>query len=179
MISSRRQTGPDVPEAMGDKTVTLSIGLTVAFLSAGYALGGRPIWVLPLLALAAVWLAGWYRGWRWVDAAGLVGSSAAAAAGMGVGLGAGWMLAGEVAALSAWDLAAFVRWLPAVQSKAGVRDLVRRHLGRLLLADAIGLLLAALALQVRARLSLGVMVLLGLLAVLGLNRAMASLQRRE
>ena len=27
MISSRRQTGPDVPEAMGDKTVTLSIGL--------------------------------------------------------------------------------------------------------------------------------------------------------
>jgi len=162
---------------MGNRLVGLSIGLATAFLVAGYALGGRSIGVLPLLALAALWLTGRHRGWQWVDSAGLLGCSGAAAAGMGMGLGAGWMLAGLVAALSAWDLAAFAAWLQGVEPADKAKPLVRRHLGQLLIIDAVGLLLAGVALQLRLRLSLALMLLLGLVLILGVSRAVSFLRR--
>ncbi len=157
--------------------VGLSVGVATAFLVAGYALGGRPIGVLPLLTLAALWFAGRHRGWQWVDGTGLLGYTGAAAAGMALGLGAGWMLAGLVAALSAWDLAAFAAWLQGVQPADKAKALVRRHLGQLLIVDAVGLLLAGVALYVRLRLSLAVLLLLGLVLILGVSRAVSFLRR--
>jgi hypothetical protein len=162
---------------MVGRLVGLSIGLATAFLVAGYALGGRSIGVLPLLALAALWFAGRYRGWRWIDTAAWLGYSGAAAAGMGMGLGAGWMLGGLVAALSAWDLAAFADWLQGVQPADKAKALLRRHLGQLLIVDAVGLLLAGVALYVRLRLSLALLLLLGLVLILGVSRAVSFLRR--
>jgi hypothetical protein len=162
---------------MGNRLVGLSIGLATALLVAGYALGGRPIGVLPLLAMLALWLVGRRRGWLWVDSAGLLGYSGAAAAGMAMGLGAGWMLTGLVAALSAWDLAAFAAWLRDVQPADKAKAVALRHLRHLVIVDVVGLLLAGMALQARLRLSLTVMLLLGLVVIVGVSRAVSFLRR--
>lgn len=164
---------------MENRLVALSIGLAALSLAAGYLLDGLPIVLLPLLALAASWLVGRQLGWRWVDDAGLVACAAAAAVGMWLGLAAGWMVAGLVAALSAWDLAAFARWLEGVQPADKIPALIRRHLGRLLVVDAVGVLLAVVALGVRLRLGLAVMLLLGLAVILGVSRAVRLLGREN
>jgi hypothetical protein len=161
------------------RLVALGIGLATASLLAGYALGRSPAGVLSVLVLGVSWLAGQRRGWLWVDDAGLAVYSGAAAAGMWLGLGAGWMLVGIGAALSAWDLAAFVRWLRDLRPAEKATPLLRRHLGRLLVVDALGLLLAGVALEMRLRLSLALMLLLGVVLVVGVSWAVRFLRRES
>jgi hypothetical protein len=157
-------------------------GLAALTLGLGYGLGGYWAGIAVVAALLLLWLAGRRRG-SWAATVGLVAFSGAAAAGVLLGLAAGWMLAGLVAALSAWDLEHFGRRLHSVDWEDGNRahaalrrDLERDHLWRLLVVAGLGLLLAALALGVRVRLTFLAAVLLGLLAALGLSRAVAFLR---
>jgi hypothetical protein len=149
-----------------------------ASLAAGYALGGGVLWALPAVACGALWLAGQWRRWVWADAVGLVSGTALAAVGMVLGLGAGWMLAGLAGVLSAWDLAAFARWVKEVEPPEQARRLALRHAMRLLIVVAAGLALAGLALEARLRLSLPLLLLLGLVLVLGVSQAVRTLRRQ-
>ena len=64
----------------------------------------------------------------------------------------------------------------ALTKKAqGARDLEQRHLQRLLTVDGLGLLLGAVALGIRIEVGFGTAFLLGLLAILGLSRAIRSI----
>jgi hypothetical protein len=109
---------------------------------------------------------------------GFVLAAGMAAAGLLLGVGAGWMLLAVVAALSAWDLDAFVRRLKDAARVVDRDALERQHLLRLLMVDGLGLGLAAVALGVRVRLGFGLVILLGILAILGLSRVI-SLLRHE
>ena len=155
---------------------------TVA-LALGCGLGGWPALSAVAILLGLAWLLGRWRGWGWVSSAGLLSFAAAAAAGVWLDFGAGWMLAGLVAALCAWDLDHFARRLEGVPwdgaAVARRRALERRHLLRLLGVATVGLLLAVVALQATIRLTFIPAFLLGLLVLVGLSRAIAYLLQRQ
>jgi hypothetical protein len=158
------------------KLVPVSIGLSVGAFALGCVLGGLWFAVLPVLVVGGTWMAGMGRGWSWISSLGLVFSAIAAAAGLLVGLGAGWMLAGLVAALAAWDLHHFSHTLEEIPRVEGMRSLERRHLQRLLIAVGLGVLLTVAALEIDVTFSFGLVLLLGLVAILGLSQAVAFLR---
>jgi hypothetical protein len=88
------------------------------------------------------------------------------------------MLAGVVGALSAWDLNHFAQKMRKSGQVKGARALERRHLQRLLIVDGASLLLGAVALGARVEFSFGIALLLGVLATLGLTRAIGFLRRQ-
>ncbi len=164
---------------MTAKLALITTALAAGALALGYGLSGLWTWMLLVLALGLLWLLGQRRGWGWMASAVLVLFVIAAASGLWFGLVAGWMLSGVVAALSAWDLDHFALRLRSVERVEGAHELERRHLRRLLIADGLGLLLAALALRVEIELSFGVALLLGLFAVLGLGQVIGFLRRES
>jgi hypothetical protein len=155
-----------------------SIGLAAVCLAVGYA--QQAVWsgALAIAVGGCLWLVALWRRWRWADAVGLSLSTGAAAAGLWLGAGATWMLAGLIAALSAWDLDEMVRSLRSVERIDGEKALERQHLLSLLVVDVLGFGLAFLALNVRIRFSFGVIVVLVLLLILALSR-MVNIVRRE
>jgi hypothetical protein len=90
------------------------------------------------------------------------------------------MLSGVVAALAAWDLNPFVQRLRSVDGVGAQAErrqgLERSHLRRLLLVCSLGSALAVVALGSRVKLGFGAAFWLGLLAVLGLSRAIGFLR---
>lgn len=168
---------------MTRRLVPACVGLSGGFLMLGYGLGRMGPGAALVAGLVALWLAGWWRRWAWAPNVGLVSLVAAAAGGVLLGLGAGWMLVGLVAALCAWDLEHWSRRLDGMnwrdERAAQRRSLERAHFRRLLAVAGLGLLLPAIALQVRVRLVFLPAVLLGLLVVWGLSRAIAFLHRES
>ena len=157
----------------------LCIFLAAGALVLGYSLGGLWVgtWILGLLGL--LWLFGSWRGWDWIAPMGLIGCTVAAATGLLLELRAGWMVFGLVAALCAWDLHRFVLRLAVVDRAEDERAMTRRHLGRLLAVAGLGLVLAAVALEIEVRLTFLTALLLGLLAAWGLSRIIAFLRRES
>jgi hypothetical protein len=164
---------------MTARLLPITIGLAAILLAMGYAVGG--VWkVLPiLLAVAALWWIGQRRHWNLVASVALLGFVVAAALGLWMGLPAGWMLAGVVAALSAWDLDHFARRLRRVERVEMQPALERLHLRRLTSVDSLGLLLAGMALVVQYKFSFDVALVLGLVAVLGLSQVVSYLRRES
>jgi hypothetical protein len=162
---------------MSAKIVPVTIGLATMAFVVGYAQGELWTWTVPVLVIGVLWLLGQWRRWYWLSSVGLVAYAGCAAAGLLQGMGAGWMLMGQITALVAWDLSAFVRRMESVERIEGQQDLERRHLLWLLAVAALGLLLAAVALGLRLELGFGAILLLALLAILGVSRAIALLRR--
>lgn len=164
---------------LSEKLLWASIGLAAGTLALGYGLAGLVSGVLAALVLGGLWLVGHRRRIAWLAPLGFVLAAGVAAAGLLQGVGAGWMLAAVVAALGAWDLDAFVRRLKNAARVEGQDDLERQHLLRLLAVDGLGLVLAAVALGVRFRPGFGLAVFLGILAILGLSRAIGLLRHES
>jgi len=167
--------------SLSEKALFASIGLAAGALALGYGLGGLWPGVAVAGGFGALWLFS-QRGRRtWPAAALLLGAAALAAAGLWLDLGAGWMLAGLVGALCAWDLDHWLRQMRGVEwnesSAARRLALEKGHLSRLVAVAGVGLALGLVALAVRVRLSFFLAVLLGLLAAWGLSRAVAYLRR--
>jgi hypothetical protein len=144
-----------------------------------YALGA--LWVLAaaIIVLGALWLLRHRLGWLWATWPVVLLLVAAAVAGTWLALNPILLLVGLTAALSAWNLDHFVRQLGEVDAVEQERTLKHLHLRRLLIVDGLGLLLAVLALTIRIRLSFGVALTLGLIALLGLSRAIRFLRRER
>jgi len=164
---------------MISKLLPTSTILAAAALAAGYGLDDAWIGMLLILAMGVLWLLGQRRRWGWAASVALIFFVGAAAIGLWIGLGAGWMLAGVVAALSAWDLDHLTQRLRSADRVEDARALERRHLRRLLIVDGLGLLLGVAALNVRVRAGFGAVLLLGLLAILGISRAVSFLRRES
>lgn len=164
---------------MTARLLPISVGLATLALALGYGLGGR--WTVAAAALAAgvLWLAGWWRRLDGVESVGLLAFAGLAAAGLWLELGAGWMLLGLVGALLAWDLAPFQRRMAAMGRVQEREAVERQHLARLGLVTGLGLLLALLALGIELRLTFLPTLLLGLLAVIGLGRALSHIRRES
>ena len=163
---------------MTARLLPITIGLAAIVLAMGYAVGGAWTFSPILLATGVLWWIGQKRHWNGLASVALVGFVVAAALGLWVGLPAGWMLAGVVAALSAWDLDHFARRLRSVERVETRPALERLHLRRLVSVDSLGLLLSGTALVVQYKFSFDMALVLGLVAVLGLSQ-MVSYLRRE
>lgn len=159
------------------RALFVGILLTVSTLALAYGLHGWWIAALVILIVGALWLLAQRLGWSWVAHVALVLFVSAAAFGLGQDLPTGWMLFGLVAALSAWDLDHFAHRLDGAERVQRARLLGRRHLRRLLIVDGLGLLLGGAALTIQVQLDFGLILLLGLLALLGLSRAVRFLRR--
>lgn len=164
---------------MARKSGPLCIGLAVGSLVIGYGQAGWWDWVLIPAILGGMWVFGYWRGWGWMASVGLVGIAGLSALGLWLNLDAGWMVAGLVAALCAWDLHHFAQCLQRVGQAEDERALEQRHLLRLLAVAGLGLVLAVVALSIEIRLTFFQALLLGLLVVWGLSRGISFLRRES
>lgn len=160
------------------KILPASIVLTVGALGLAYGLNGSWSIVIAIAVLGGLWLLGQWRGWGWMASVELVCFVIIAAVGLGMRLRNIWMLVSVVGALSAWDLDHFAQHLRGSGQVKGAHALERRHLQRLLIVDGASLLLGAVAMGARIEFSFGAALLLGVLAVLGLTRAIGFLRRQ-
>ncbi|MGD8624715.1 MAG: hypothetical protein PVF47_02325 [Anaerolineae bacterium] len=164
---------------MTARLLPATVGLATLALALGYGLGAQWTGTAAALAAGLLWLAAWWRRLPWTAAAGLVAFTILAAGGIWLGLGAGWMLLALIAALAAWDLDAFARRLAGADRIHEEEAVERRHLARLGLVIGLGGFLALLALGIELRLTFLPALLLGLLAVIGLGRALSHIRQES
>jgi hypothetical protein len=153
----------------------LSVGL--GSLAWSYAGAGQGTVALVLLPFGVVWIYAVWRRWIWVSILGIFLTLSLAAYGLWIDLSTGWMVAGALGGLMAWDLADFMRRLRNVSRTEDVAALGRRHLARLTIVAVLGLLLSSIAMLVRLEFTFEWMVLLTLIAFLGISQMIAWLRR--
>jgi len=130
-----------------------------------------------LLVAGAIWLfAGWRR-WTWFSVIGILFSVALAGFGLWIALSPGWMIAGALGGLLAWDLSDFMRRLRYAHASDDKHALERRHLTRLTIVAVVGMALASIAMLVRLEFTFEWLVLLALVGVLGITQLVSWLRR--
>jgi hypothetical protein len=145
-------------------TLLASLLLGTGSLAWGYFERGWAEPAAAMLAVGPLWALAVWRRWTWFSSLGLVLCVLAAAAGLWLGLAPGWMLAGSVGGLLAWDLTDFARRLRDARAGEDLRNLERAHLARLGLVGLLGSLLGTIAMRVSLRLTFEWALLAGLLA---------------
>jgi hypothetical protein len=155
----------------------ISVLMGVGSLAFAYSGIGQERLVYGLLALGAFWLyAGWRR-WAWFSSGILLLLVAAAGYGLWIELSPGWMIAGALGALLAWDLSEFLRRLKVAPRTDDLRGMQRRHLARVMIVATVGVLLASISMLVRLEFTLEWMMLLAVVGVLGITQLVAWLRR--
>ncbi|MGD9101499.1 MAG: hypothetical protein PVF45_13540 [Anaerolineae bacterium] len=150
------------------RVLAVAIGLAMLSLGAVFALGLYWGLVAAIVIVGLLWLAE-----RWPPTLGLLFFTAMAAAGVVLGLSALWLLFGLVAALVAWDLSAFARYLDDVADVRNEAEFLKSHLKRLRTVAAPGWFLGAVALGVRFDFDFIWALALGLLVVVSLGWAIS------
>jgi hypothetical protein len=155
------------------------IGVLMGVGSLSYAYAGRGFEQVArvLLVLGVVWLFAGRQRWVWFSTIALVILVALAGFGVWIQLSPGWMIAGSLGGLVAWDLTEFMRRLRFAPLRDDVRDLERRHLTRLTIVVLIGTVLASIAMLVRLEFTFEWIVLLTLVAALGITQLVSWLRR--
>ena len=142
-----------------------SLSLLAAFWSMGH-------WVFTLVIVLVefFWWLGWHRKLNFISYVYLVVNLGLCVLGAWVELSRWWLLAAAVTTLAAWDLDRFDHWQRHIDRVEMKASLIRRHLLRLLLVCATGLILGGAALVVRVQLDFAWILILGLLTVVGLSQ---------
>jgi hypothetical protein len=157
--------------------VALIVG--TASLVRGYFADGRTASAYWIIGLGAFWLLGEIRRWHWSAAFGFLVCVAAAGYGLWLDLSAGWMLAGAVGALVAWDLSGFLHRVQNAAPEDEVAGLVRRHLLRLAVVTAIGLVFSLFGMFFRLQFSFEWVAFLAILSALGVAYLIGRIRRGE
>jgi hypothetical protein len=150
-----------------------SMFLSVASLYWGYVQAGFEPASRWILIIGIFWLFSQWRHWSWFSSLVLFAFVGFAAFGLILGFDFGWMLAGSVFALFAWDMTDFRRRLRFAAEDDDSKGMERRHLARLtlLVIGALMLVTAALFIQVKFTFEWGVLlvvvVLFGLIQLIG------------
>lgn len=157
----------------------ISIIVGIGALARGYFSEGHSTSVTWILVLGAVWLLAEIRHLRWFASIGFLVCLVAAGYGLWIDLPAGWMLAGAVSALIAWDLSDFLRRVQAAAPEDEVPGLARRHLIRLAILATVGLALSLFSMFYRWKFSFEWVVFLAILATLGVTYLVGRVRRGE
>jgi len=145
--------------------------LAWAYLSAGLQVAG-----IGLACLSLLWLLTQWRQWTWFAGVGLFVLTFAAGFGMWIGLPAGWMLAGVLGGLMAWDLSDFLARLRFADEE-DKHSVVPAHLTKLGILLLVGLLLSTGAMLVQVRFSFEWAVFLALFGAWGVSLLVRWLRR--
>jgi hypothetical protein len=121
-----------------------------------------------ILLFGALWLLAVWRRWRWFAYIGLVLSFLVAAFGLWfLNFPPGWMFAGAIGGLLAWDLTFFRFRLKFVGSNDERFSMERRHLIRVTYLALLGFGLASLAMAVKLEFNFDWALLLVIVAAVG------------
>ena len=157
----------------------ISIIVAAGSLANGYYSQGHTTGAIWLLVLGAVWLLAEIRRLRWFASIGFLVCLAVAGYGLWIDLSAGWMLAGAVSALIAWDLSDFLLRVQDAAPEDEVPQMARRHLIRLAILSAIGLGLSLFGMFYRMEFSFEWAAFLAILAALGVTYFVGRVRRGE
>jgi len=146
-----------------------SILLGVGSLAFGYLLAGFTILARWIILLGLLWLAAVRQRWGWFAYIGLAFNLIAAALGLWLlNFPPGWMFAGAIGGIQAFDLTHFwnrVRFMPSGEERRGLE---KRHLLRISILAILGMTLGSLAMLIKKQFSLEWGVLWIVILVLGL-----------
>ena len=156
-----------------------SIVLGGASLAWGYAGAGLAPLSRWILAFTAIWLLAAWRRWRWFAYVGLTFNFLAAALGLWfLNFPPGWMFAGAILGLVAWDLTDFQyreRFAASDEEKSLVE---MRHLQRISVLALLGFLLASVAMGLKLQFNFEWAALLVLVTALSLMQIIRWFRRR-
>jgi hypothetical protein len=157
----------------------LSIVLGIGSLAWGYLQVGLPVFARWIAAFGALWLVAIWQRWRWFSGIGLGFSFVAAALGLWfLNFAPGWMFAGAIGGLLAWDLTYFRERLPFAGSDEERAAMEGRHLVRVAVLALLGFLLASVAMAVKLQFNFQWALLLAVVAILGVTQLVTWFRRR-
>ncbi len=160
--------------------LVLSVVVGVGSLAWGYIKVGFPFFAQWILVFGMIWLVAIWQRWRWFAYIGLAFNVLVAALGLWfANFPPGWMFAGAICGLLAFDLTEFYRRLSFSASSEERHYVELRHLSRVTLLGLIGFFLASLAMVFTVRYSFEWALLLTIIAVLGVLQLVAWYRRKE
>jgi hypothetical protein len=154
-----------------------SIVICSASLAWGFAQRGFTSFSTWIIILGAGWLFAVWQEWKWYSSVALFMVTVVSAFGLWFGFIPGWMFAGGIFALFAWDMTDFRQRLRGMVNDDDTRGLERRHLARISLLAIIGLVLASIAMLVRVQFTFEWSALLVIVTLLGLGQLVGWLKR--
>jgi hypothetical protein len=154
-----------------------SIVISSASLAWGFSQSGFASFSTWIILLGAGWLFAVWQDWKWYSSVALSIFTIAAAFGLWFGFVPGWMFAGGIFALFAWDMTDFRLRLRGMANDDNARGIERRHLARVSLLALTGLILASIAMLVRVQFTFEWSALLVIVILLGLGQLIGWLKR--
>ena len=148
-----------------------SVVLGTASLAWGYLGVGLPQMARWIVAFGGIWLLAVWQRWRWFAYVGLAAYFLAAALGLWfLNFPPGWMFAGAIFALLAWDLTSFRYRQIFAASDAERRAVELRHLLRVSVIAILGFCLASLAMILQLQFSFDWIAFMAIVVALGLSQ---------
>ncbi len=146
----------------------LGIAVGIGSLAWGYLQVGLPEFARWILVFGVLWLLAVWQRWRWFATIGLIFCVLVAALGLWfLDFPPGWMFAGAIGGLLAWDLTWFRYRQRFIASEEERRGMEARHLVRVSVLALLGFLLASVAMAIKMEFNFHWALLLGLVAILG------------
>lgn len=153
-----------------------SIALGIGSLTIGYAGSG---WIaLLILAFGVIWLYSEWRGWEWLSMTGLALSVFIAMVGILLEFNSGWMFAGVLFSLFAWDLIEFRNRLRFASADSDVPGMEKRRFFRLGILAIAAAILVLLITFIHLQFSFGWLVFLALVAAIGLTQLVSQFRQK-
>jgi hypothetical protein len=157
-----------------------SIALGIGSLAWGYTLVGLPQFAQWILIFGVVWLFAIWQRWRWFAHVGLTFNFLAAAVGLWfLNFSPGWMFAGAIGGLLAWDLTYFryrLRFAATDEERLAVE---KRHLFRVSFLALFGFGLANLAMALKFQFNFEWALLSAVVAALGITQIVTWFRKRD
>ena len=146
-----------------------SIVFSIGSLAFGYHLAAITQFARWIIFFGALWLIAVWKCWRWFAFIGLIFNLLAAALGLWLfNFPPGWMFAGAIGGLLAFDLTYFWDQVRFVNSDEERRGLERRHLLRITVLAILGMTMASLAMLIKLQFTFEWALLLAIVAAFGM-----------
>jgi hypothetical protein len=156
-----------------------SILLGGGSLAWGYIQAGLPQFARWILVFDALWLIAVWRRWTWFATLGLLFYFLAAALGLWfLNFPPGWMFAGAICGLMAWDLTHFRSRQRFAASDSELRVMEARHLLNLTALALLGFGLASWAMAIKLEFNFEWSLLLALVTTLGITQLIRWLRKK-
>jgi hypothetical protein len=157
-----------------------SITFGVGSLAFGYHSAGFALFVRWIIFFGGVWLIAVWQRWRWFAYIGIAFNFLTAALGLWLfNFPPGWMFAGAIGGLLAFDLTDFWDQVRFVNSDEERRGLERGHLLRITFLTIFGMTLASLAMLIKLQFTLEWAVPWIVIVVLGLIQFISWFHKRS